>query len=167
MVVPVEDLHHRVGEMSEAFTRRGPFASSTSVRCSGECIRRRTSLRLRTTSVTSSTTPVIVENSCCTPSMRTEVMAPPCREDRRILRRAFPRVVPKPRSRGSATEFSVIERRRVGLDLDAARRSIAVSSFAETCVPLLLGPNMLTSSRDRRSTVPGSAPGCPPGTAES
>src|SRR5207253_8118793 len=45
------------------------------------CIRQTISLRLRTMSVTSSLTPVIVENSCATPSIRTLVTAAPVRSE--------------------------------------------------------------------------------------
>ena len=52
-------------------------------------------------SVTSSRTPGIEENSCSTPSMWMAVTAEPWREESRIRRSALPRVMPKPRSRGS------------------------------------------------------------------
>ena len=61
-------------------------------------------LRLRRMSVTSSTTPGMVENSWSTPSIRTAVMAAPVMEDSRIRRRAFPTVTPKPRSNGWAVK---------------------------------------------------------------
>ncbi len=51
-------------------------------------------LRLRRMSVTSSTTPGMVENSCRTPWMRTAVMAAPVIDDRRMRRRALPTVTP-------------------------------------------------------------------------
>ena len=59
-------------------------------------------LRLRMMSVTSSTTPGMVENSWRTPWMRREVMAAPVIEDSRMRRRAFPTVTPYPRSNGWA-----------------------------------------------------------------
>ena len=58
---------------------------------------------LRTISVTSSLTPFIEENSCNTPSICTAVTAAPCTEDSKILLKAFPKVCPKPFSKGSAT----------------------------------------------------------------
>src|SRR4051794_41079493 len=57
----------------------------------------------RTISVTSSRTPATLLNSCSTPSIWTAVTAAPCKEDNRIRRMALPSVMPKPRSRGSAT----------------------------------------------------------------
>ena len=60
-------------------------------------------LMLRTMSVTSSRTPGIDENSCSTPSICTEVTAAPWSEDSSTRRSELPSVVPKPRSRGSAT----------------------------------------------------------------
>ena len=45
----------------------------------------------------------MVENSCWTPSMRTEVTAAPGRELRSTRRRALPRVMPKPEANGAAT----------------------------------------------------------------
>jgi hypothetical protein len=57
---------------------------------------------LRRISVTSSTTPGMVENSWRTPSIRTAVMAAPVIEERRIRRRALPTVIPYPRSNGWA-----------------------------------------------------------------
>jgi hypothetical protein len=51
-------------------------------------------LTFRTISVTSSFTPGMVENSCCTPAIFMLVTAVPGREDRRTLRRELPSVVP-------------------------------------------------------------------------
>src|SRR5450631_768461 len=59
-------------------------------------------------SVTSSVTPCIAENSCKTPLIRTDVIAAPCSEDRRILLKELPRVVPKPRSNGSAKNLPYV-----------------------------------------------------------
>jgi hypothetical protein len=56
-------------------------------------------------SVTSSATLEMVVNSCSTPSMRTLVMAAPCSELSSTRLSALPRVMPKPRSSGSATNF--------------------------------------------------------------
>jgi hypothetical protein len=47
-----------------------------------------------TISVTSSFTPGMVENSCCTPDILIEVTAVPGREESRMRRRELPRVVP-------------------------------------------------------------------------
>ena len=47
-----------------------------------------------TISVTSSLTPGIVENSCCTPAIRMDVGAVPGSEESSTLRRELPRVVP-------------------------------------------------------------------------
>ena len=62
---------------------------------------------LRISSATSSLTPGTVENSCCTPSMRTLVAATPGRELSSTRRRELPRVCPKPRSNGLTTNFAV------------------------------------------------------------
>src|SRR3954454_6978529 len=88
--------------MSPAVTSPGPVATrGTSISAASECIRATISLRLRTMSVTSSFTPVIVENSCATPSMRTLVTAAPASDDSRTRRSELPNVEPKPRSSGS------------------------------------------------------------------
>jgi hypothetical protein len=86
--------------MSPAFTARGPTAWTT--RVSGWSLWQRNGicLRLRMMSVVSSTTPGTDENSCSTPSILTDVIAAPSTEDSRMRRRAFPIVVPKPRSNG-------------------------------------------------------------------
>ncbi len=77
---------------------RGPSAElggpATSVASAGSMIRIASSFRLRRTSVVSSTTPGIVENSWSTPSTVTKVMAAPGMEANRTRRRALPRVVP-------------------------------------------------------------------------
>src|SRR5215510_15838012 len=69
---------------------------------------------LRTILVTSSRTPGIDENSCSTPSICTVVMAAPCRDDNSTRRSAFPSVIPKPRSRGSATRVATLFLARPG-----------------------------------------------------
>src|ERR1700732_4814251 len=69
-----------------------------------------TCFRFRMMSVASSTTPGIDENSCRTPSIFTAVMAAPSIELSSARRRAFPTVVPQPRSTGCAEKrpsFSV------------------------------------------------------------
>src|SRR5258706_14965102 len=65
----------------------------------------RTCFRFNTISVTSSITPGSVENSCSTPSMRTDVIAAPCSDDRSTRRSGLPSVVPKPRSSGSSVNL--------------------------------------------------------------
>ena len=57
---------------------------------------------MRTISVTSSTTPGMVENSCFTPPIRTAVTAVPSMEERRTRLKELPTVTPKPLSKGSA-----------------------------------------------------------------
>src|SRR5512143_918334 len=91
--------------MSPAFTSRRPFTSKIPFLGPSPCSFRRTSLRLRMISVTSSITPGRVENSCSTPSMRTAVMAAPSSDDRSTRRGALPSVMPNPRSRGSMTNL--------------------------------------------------------------
>src|SRR3954454_21542210 len=73
--------------------RLGPSPSILSAIC----------FTLRTMSVTSSRTPVSELNSCSTPSILIEVTAAPCSELRSTRRSELPRVIPKPRSSGSAT----------------------------------------------------------------
>ena len=58
---------------------------------------------LRINSVTSSLTPVTVENSWRTPSILTDVVAAPGKDDNKILLRALPKVIPYPLSSGSTT----------------------------------------------------------------
>ena len=79
--------------MSRAVISPGPVTTrgaSTSV--ASECMRHTMPLRLRTMSVTSSVTPLIVENSCATPSIRTEVTAAPARLASSTRRSEFPNV---------------------------------------------------------------------------
>ena len=67
--------------MSLAVISPGPVTTSgASTSVASECIRQTMPLRLRTMSVTSSLTPLIVENSWATPSMRTLVTAAPASE---------------------------------------------------------------------------------------
>ena len=64
--------------MSRAVMSPGPVTTSgASISVASECMRHTMPLRLRTMSVTSSVTPLMVENSCATPSIRTEVTAAP------------------------------------------------------------------------------------------
>jgi redox-regulated HSP33 family molecular chaperone len=58
-----------------------------------------------TVNVKGSRTPSMVVNSCTTPSILTLVTATPGREDRSTRRKLLPKVVPKPRSRGSTTNL--------------------------------------------------------------
>src|SRR6056297_3599205 len=90
-------------EMSPAVTTCGPFAEIESRLGPSTSIRIATPLRLRTTSVTSSRTPAMDENSCSTLSIWTLVIAAPCSELISTRRSALPSVRPKPRSSGSAT----------------------------------------------------------------
>ena len=53
-----------------------------------------TFFKLRTMSVTSSTTPGRLPNSCWAPLIFTEVIEAPSNDDRRTLRREFPTVCP-------------------------------------------------------------------------
>ena len=79
--------------MSLAVMSPGPVTTSgASISVASECIRHTTPFRFRTMSVTSSLTPRIVENSCATPSMRTEVTAAPARDDSNTRRSELPNV---------------------------------------------------------------------------
>ena len=79
--------------MSPAVTSPGPLTTSgASISVASECIRQTMPLRLRTMSVTSSVTPLIVENSCATPSIRTLVTAAPASELSSTRRRELPKV---------------------------------------------------------------------------
>src|SRR3954468_24774927 len=88
--------------MSLAVMSPGPVTTSgASISVASESIRHTIPLRLRTMSVTSSVTPLIVENSWATPSMRTLVTAAPASELRSTRRSELPKVYPNPRSSGS------------------------------------------------------------------
>ena len=64
--------------MSRAVISPGPVTTSgASTSVASECIRHTMPLRLSTMSVTSSATPLMVENSWATPSIRTDVTAAP------------------------------------------------------------------------------------------
>ena len=79
--------------MSFAVISPGPLTiSGASTSPASVCIRQTMSLRFSTMSVTSSLTPSIVENSCATPSMRTEVTAAPTSDERSTRRSEFPNV---------------------------------------------------------------------------
>ena len=66
------------------------------------------SLRFNKISNTSSLTPSIVEYSCDIPSMVTSVIAEPGIDDKSILRKALPRVWPKPLSSGSKVILDIL-----------------------------------------------------------
>jgi hypothetical protein len=79
--------------MSLAVISPGPVTTSgASTSLASECILQTMPLRLSTMSVTSSVTPLIVENSCATPSMRTEVTAAPASELSSTRRSELPNV---------------------------------------------------------------------------
>src|SRR5579884_184248 len=82
------------GPVAERWSRLGPSPSILSAIC----------LTLSTMSVTSSRTPASEENSCSTPSILIEVTAAPWSELSSTRRSELPRVIPKPRSSGSATK---------------------------------------------------------------
>ena len=79
--------------MSLAVTSPGPETTSgASTSVASECIRQTMPLRFSTMSVTSSVTPLIVENSCATPSIRTLVTAAPASELSSTRRSELPNV---------------------------------------------------------------------------
>ena len=79
--------------MSLAVISPGPLTTSgASTSVASECIRQTIPLRFRTMSVTSSLTPLIVENSCATPSIRTLVTAAPASEESSTRRSELPNV---------------------------------------------------------------------------
>jgi len=79
--------------MSCAVISPGPVTTSgASTSVASECMRHTMPLRLRTMSVTSSVTPLMVENSWATPSMRTLVTAAPARELSSTRRSELPNV---------------------------------------------------------------------------
>src|ERR1019366_7473812 len=91
--------------MSRPCTVPGPSLSMRTVYVFAVAALSTTSLRLRTISVTSSTTSVTVVNSWRAPSTRSAVMAAPWSDERRIRRSELPMAMPYPRSRGSAVNF--------------------------------------------------------------
>ena len=80
-----------VSWMSRAPMSAGPRTSRRRVTGSSLWLTSTMSLRLRMMSVTSSTT-MMVSNSCSAPSNRTCVMAAPGMDDRRVRRSELPRV---------------------------------------------------------------------------
>src|SRR5437764_4822543 len=145
---------------SPALTSLGPSTSMRMVFSSCVCIRRRTSLRLRMMSVTSSATLEMLVNSCSTPSMRTLVMAAPWSELRSTRRSALPRVMPNPRSSGSATNLPYVSV-RVSCStcrprgLIRSRQFFAISASATFL--LLAAPP--ASTAELRGTIGSSAAG--------
>ena len=91
--------------ISPATTVHGPVLFKIILISVSVCILRATSLIFNIMSVTSSLTPEIAENSCKTPSILTEVIALPCNEDNRILRKELPIVNPNPFSSGSTVSL--------------------------------------------------------------
>src|SRR5690606_31702525 len=93
--------------MSAAVTAPALPAWRTSTASSTSSSRRMTSaFRFWMTWWTSSTTPWIVWCSCTTPSIRNAQTAAPLRDDSSTRRTEFPSVWPKPRSRGSMTNWA-------------------------------------------------------------
>src|ERR671916_2829626 len=92
-----------LSSMSAAVTSPGPsFAIVSSMGSSRSSLNFKP-LMLRMMSTTSSLTPSIVENSCETPSMRILVTAAPVSPESMTRLSELPRVWPKPRGNGSAT----------------------------------------------------------------
>ena len=92
--------------MSAAVTSRAPLTES--VKTFGSSLLSLTGkpLRLSISAIVSSTIPGIVENSWSTPSIFMYVTAEPGIELSNTRRSALPRVIPKPRSSGSITNFA-------------------------------------------------------------
>jgi hypothetical protein len=78
--------------MSPAVTSAGPFAFRYAVMGSSRSERITSSLRFKMMSVTSSFTLGMVENSCSTPSMRTDEIAAPGIDDSNVRRSELPTV---------------------------------------------------------------------------
>ena len=94
--------------MSSAVKSPGPFLLIViTLGCSPWSLTR-SRLRFRTTSVTSSLTPGIVENSCSTPSILIEVTAAPTIDESNTRRKPLPIVAPNPRSKGSAVNLPYV-----------------------------------------------------------
>ena len=130
---PLDDVWHRLfgqdvtlwgpthlmliggASMSLASISPGPLArmcmTTSSIGSTSSTSRTATSLMLSMISVLSSTTPAIVENSCSTPLMRTSVTAAPVICARLMRLKAFPRVCPNPRSRGSIANLPYLSSR--------------------------------------------------------
>ena len=80
------------GAMSAAVTAPGPALRRYMVTGSSSSEETTSALRFRMTSVTSSTTPSMVENSCRLPSILMLVTAAPGMDDSRVRRSELPRV---------------------------------------------------------------------------
>ena len=84
-------------------------------------------------SITSSCTPSIALYSCNTPSISTSVMAQPGMEDSRIRRKAFPRVWPKPRSRGSRVTWARVLCLFINIDYTRGQKFVHCTLHFGTC----------------------------------
>ena len=80
--------------MAAAVTSPSPSTSRRMVTGPSECSFSSSRFRFKMMSVVSSTTPGMVENSCSTPSMRTDVTAAPGSDDSKIRRSELPNVIP-------------------------------------------------------------------------
>ena len=87
--------------ISPATTLHSPAASIQIVLASSEYNFARMDFTFRTISVTSSFTPGIVANSCCTPSILMKVTAVPGSDDSSMRRIEFPKTLPCPSHSGS------------------------------------------------------------------
>ena len=93
--------------MSAAVTSPSPLWISTVVSKSqsSESTLKITLFRLRTIVITSSTIPSTLWNSCCAPLSLKFTNAAPGRDDKRVRRRALPKVSPNPLSNGEITNY--------------------------------------------------------------
>ena len=103
-------------------------------------------------SVTSSVTFGMLENSCRTPSIRTDEMAAPGIDDKRVRRRAFPSVYPKPGCNGSMTNFERVGEMVSSWIWGRATISTCVHLLAED-QPVLLRPFAPPAGRQARRAV--------------
>ena len=101
---------------------------------------KRTLFRFSTISVTSSMTPGMVVNSCCTPSMVARTTAAPWSDERSSRRRELPMVVPNPRSSGSHVNFPYMSLERASRTSCSGRTSSVqlrvLISFSPFCIGL-------------------------------
>ena len=91
--------------MSAPVTVAGPSTSIIIVADSSLSTSKTNFLRFKIIDVTSSTTPSTAENSWIAPWTLIAYTADPGKEDRRTRRSEFPKVVPKPLSKGSITNL--------------------------------------------------------------
>ena len=91
--------------MSAPVTTAGPLTSITIVTSSSPSIAKTNFLMFKIIEVTSSTTPSTAENSWIAPWTLIAWTAHPGIDDNKTLRNAFPKVVPKPLSKGSITNL--------------------------------------------------------------